>query len=296
MGRKFVTVAVFLFLVFSASSTWAFPGMLQLASRAGFWANDFPDTPILLQHFYNYQADRVRNADGNEVDVPTLHITATFTRLVRPWHFGDRNQFQYILEGIVPLYNISGEAGAGGQPAFTESGVGHPLIYTSVGWNNPNKTTHLQGSLIWQLPLGDNELMKALGEGNNHSVMPLLALEQRMGNLWFDGSVGYWYNFEDLATKEKQRDYFEANGALSYRFSAPLAWWAYVQSDYTWYREGKDAAGNGLGNDGFNWAVAPGLGAAIRPDMTLDLKYSMDVDGESTLSGDGLNLRLLWVF
>lgn len=299
MGRKLASVLVFLLCVLCASPSWAFPGILQLASRAGFWANDFPDTTIFLQHFLYYKADKFWDADGNEVDIPDIHLNASFTRLVRPWHFGDQNQFQYVLEGIVPMYNISGENGVIGpdiQPAFAKSGIGHPLLYTSLGWNNPEKTTHLQGGLIWQLPLGDRELMQALGAGNNHSVMPLLGFEQRMGNLWFDGSLGYWYNFEALDTDEKQRDYFEVNGALSYRFSAPLPWWFYVQSDYTLYQEGKDAAGNGLDNDGFNWAVAPGLGVAILPNMTLDLKYLMDVDGESTLSGDGLNLRLLWIF
>lgn len=295
MPRKLALGLVILLSVLSATPSWSAPGILQLASRGGFWANDFPDTAIFLQHYYAYRADRVWDASGNRADIQTLHLNASFSRVVRPWHFGAQDQFQYILEGIIPLYNISGEED-GSQPAFVKSGLGHPLVYSSLGWNNPDKTTHLQGALIWQLPLGDNELMQAIGGGDNHAVMPLVAIEQRLGNLWFDGSLGYWYNFDDLATKEKLRDYFEVNGALSYRFSTPRAWWAYVQSDYTQYQEGKDAAGNGLNNDGFNWALAPGLGVAIRPNMTLDLKYAIDVEGESTLSGSGLNLRLLWVF
>jgi hypothetical protein len=83
---------------------------------------------------------------------------------------------------------------------------------------------------------------------------------------------------------------------VAYSFSTSLPTWVYVQGDYTIFDDGDDDQGHSLDNDGFNATIAPGVGIAIRPNMTLDLKYAMDVDGENTLKGNGLNLRFLWIF
>ncbi|TYO98441.1 outer membrane putative beta-barrel porin/alpha-amylase [Geothermobacter ehrlichii] len=284
------------FLTLGVVPAWSAPGLLQLASRAGFWANDFPDTAMLIQHFYHYSSDEIWVGDGEKQESQDLTIEASFTRLVRAWHFGEDKQYQYVLEGIVPLYNLSGEeTSRDAGDNFSLSGLGHPLIYTSLGWNNPTKTTHIQSFLIWQVPVGDSDIMNAIG-GNNHALMPGLGVQERFGNIWLDGSVGYLYNFEDLDSDAKARDVFEVNSSVSYRFSAPYPWWIYMQGDYTRYMEGDDENGNNLGNDGHNYAIAPGIGACIRPNMTLDVKYTMDVDGENTSKGNAINVRFFWAF
>jgi len=275
---------------------WSAPGTLQLASRAGFWANDFPDTAMLIQHFYHYTNDEIWDGEGNKQESQDLTVEASFTRIIRAWHFGESNKYQYVLEGIVPLYNVSGEeTSTGAGDNFSVSGLGHPLIYTSLGWNNPSKTTHVQSFLVWQVPLGDRDVMNVVGS-NNHAFMPGVAVQQRIGALWLEGSTGYMYNLEDLDSDAKARDAFEVNAIASYRFSSTFPWWIYVQGDYTRYLEGKDEIGNDLNNDGYNYVVSPGIGVAIRPNMTLDVKYDVDVDGENTSKGEGINLRLFWVF
>ncbi len=279
-----------------SSPAWGFPGILQLGTRSGFWTNEFPDKGMFAQHFYYYETDEWWNEDGDEVDIDTTKITASFSRAIRAWHFGDRDQYQYILEFIVPAYNISSDLLIDEFETDKLSGLGHPLAYTSIGWNNPSKTTHLQGLLIWQVPLGDEELMKSLGFGNNHALMPGIGFQQRWGNLWLDASIGYWYNFENLESDAKARDYFEVNVIPTYHFSASLPWWVYVQGDYIWLDESEDAQGKDNDDDGYNVAVAPGVGIAIRPNMTLDVKYTMDVDGENTLKGNAINFRFFWVF
>ena len=302
MKKSLVGLLISFALIFSASSVFAFPGVMQLATRSGFFANDFPDTAIFLQHLYMWSGDEYFDQDGNKQDLgggDELHIHASFSRFIRPWHFGDAGQFQYILEGIVPYYNLSSETGdAFGAPGagIVVSGVGDPLIYTQIGWNNPAKTTHLQFALVVNFPFGDEDVSL---NGNAYALMPNLAFEQRMGAFKLDGSTGYWFNFDSLNDDgdAKGRDYYEANLMGTYTIGK---FWAYVQGDYTKYRKAKDANGNSadgpLTGDGFAVAVAPGIGYAIQPTMTLDLKYTMDVDGENTLKGNAINLRYLWVW
>jgi len=291
MRRSIAGLLVGAICVFAAGSGWAFPGILQLASRSGFWANDFPDTAILLQHWYYYSADEMWDDGGDQIDINQTRINGSFTRLVRPWHFGADSQFQYVLEGIVPYYNISGEddSATPADESFAVSGVGDPMIYTSLGWNNPSKTTHLQGALIVNFPFGDEDVSLT---DNAYAVMPLVAIEQRLGNVWLDASAGYWANFEDLRDNgNRNNDYFEVNGVVTYRFAKA---WIYLQADYTRYGE-SETDGKGNDDEGYNVMLAPAIGVAIRPAMTLDLKYGIDVDGESTMKGRSFNLRFLWV-
>lgn len=297
MKRLVKMLFVFGLAMIISNPAWGFPGLLQLATRKGFWANDFPDGPLYLQHIYFYQTDEIWDGDGDTSDIQEISITASLNRLIYAWHFGNNDEYQYILEGIFPMWDVSGEANASlGADSFTESGLGDPYLYTAVGWNNPEKTTHVQGALVWRFPLGDDDVMDALGFGNSHSVMPILAIEKRIDSIMIDASIGYMYNFEDLDTDAKDRNYFEVNAIAGYNFSTRLPMWVYVQGDYTILDDGDDDQGQSLNNDGFNITIAPGFGVAIRPNMTLDLKYAMDIDGENTLKGNGLNLRFLWVF
>ena len=49
-------------------------------------------------------------------------------------------------------------------------------------------------------------------------------------------------------------------------------------------------------DDGYNFAIAPGVGWFFKENMQMNLKYVVDVDGESELQGQGFNLRFLWIF
>jgi len=285
-------------LVIGVGTAWSAPGLLQQATRSGFWGNDFPDGAMLIQHFYHYTSDEAWDGKGDKQKTQDTTIEASYTRLIRSWHSGDDNKYQYILEAIIPAFNVSiKESSSGAGDNFSVSGLGNPFIYGSVGWNNPSKTTHLQSFLLWQVPFGDDDLQKAGVIGNNHAIMPGVAAQYRFGNVWVEGSMGYQYNFEDLDSDKKARDVFEFSPIVTYRFtSSAKPWWVYLQGDYTKYMEGDDAQGNGLDNDGYNISVTPGIGFQFRPNMTLDVKYAMDVDGENTLKGNAINARFFWFF
>lgn len=295
---NFIYISLFIIIFFISSHilVYAAPGALQIASRSKFWANDFPDTLIILQHYYYYHASKSFDNDGKARDINDVVIHQTLTRLIRPWHFGNRDQYQYVIEGILPVVNFNIKNDNSGY----KSGVANPMIYTSLGWNNSDKSTHLQLAAIWQIPLGDDDVVEALnGEdsGKNHALMPLVAIEQRFGNLWIDASGGYWHNFKDLDSDAKVSDYFELNGIVTYNFNNfKYPFWIYVQGDYTKYFSGDDKYGRDLDNEGHNYAVGPGAGIAIRPNITLDVKYHRDVEGKNTLRGDGINVRLFWAF
>lgn len=300
MGGRNIKQAILFFHAFfffmGAVPAWSAPGLFQLASRAGFWGNDFPDGGMLLQHYYYYTYDEVWDGNGNTQKAQDTTVNASFTRIVRAWHFGEDNKYQFILEGILLLYDMSGkETSSGKGDNFSISGLGPPIVYTSVGWNNPEKTTHVQSFLVWQVPAGDSDLMKAIGS-NNHALTLGFAVQQRFGNLWVEGAAAYTYNFEDLNSKKKARDAFEINPIVSYRFTSSLPWWIYLQGDYTHYFDGDDAAGHSLSNEGYNVGLAPGIGVQIRPNMNLDIKYAMDLDGKNTSKGNGINARFFWVF
>ncbi len=286
MRKSLVGLLVAATFILSASSVFAFPGILQLATRSGFFANDFPDTAIFLQHWYMWSGDTYLDEDGDDVDLGgDLHIHASFSRFIRTWHFGSENQFQYLLEGVVPYYNISSEAAG-----TAASGVGDPLMYTQLGWNSASKNTHLQAALIVNFPFGDDDVSL---NGNAYAVMPVLAFEQRMGMFKLDGSLGYWYNFDSLQNSDsKGQDYFEGNLVGTVTMGK---FWAYAQGDYTKRKE-SETNGTDNGDDGYAIALAPGIGYVIQPTMTLDLKYTMDLKGENTLQGNAINLRYLWVW
>ena len=76
----------------------ASPGLLQLATRDGFWSNRFPDKLISLTHVYSYWADEYADSDGNNHDVDQLTVGLGIERLIKPWHFGSRGQY---LRGLL---------------------------------------------------------------------------------------------------------------------------------------------------------------------------------------------------
>ncbi|WP_373499951.1 transporter [Desulfococcus sp.] len=283
---------LFCMFTFALSSTaWAAPGILQIATRDGFFSNQFPDTLITLTHTYFYWADEYADADGNESDIADTDVALGIVRLIKPWHFGDSNQFQYILEGIFSMENLSIE-GADYASSFNESGIWNPMLYTSLGWNNEKKTTHLQAALIAVAPWGDDDLKINPGD-NSYQVMPILAFQQQFGNFWIDGSMGYYMYFDDLSsTNTSGRDYFEINIVPSYHLGN---WSFYLQGDYRALQESK-VDGVELNDDGYNVSLCGGVGWFFRPDMQLNLKYEQDIDGESDLQGQGFNLRWMWIF
>lgn len=283
-------LALFLLTFFLGSTAWSTPGILQTATRDGFFSNQFPDTLILLTHTYFYSADEFADANGNKSDTADTKIGLGMARFIKPWHFGDNNQFQYILEGIVSQVNLSIE-GTDYSSSINVSGIGNPMVYTSLGWNNLQKTTHLQAALIAACPWGDEDL-KNPGE-DSYQLMPLIAFQQQFGSFWIDGSMGYYHYFDDLgATSTSARDYFEINMIPSYHVGP---WSFYLQGDYTVRQESK-VDGIGQNDDGYNFALGGGISWMFRPNMQLNLKYIKDIDGENELQGHGVNLRLMWIF
>jgi hypothetical protein len=301
MMKKALTVMMAGFLItccllLSAGPSGAAPGIIQLATRSGFWGNDFPDGPLFLQHVYYYSFDEVWDNKGKDIDIPDSSVTATFSRLIGVSHFGADNQYQYVIEAILPYYNFSmEESSSSANDSLHESGFGHPFFYNSIGWNNPAKTTHLTAYLAAQIPVGNSDVMDIMGN-NSWALLPGVSIQQRFGTFQIEGSLAYWYNFEDLDSDARGNDYFEANIIATKKFAATYPWWIYLQGDYTNYQESDDDEGHGLNDDGYNWTVAPGIGVAIRPNITLDLKYAIDVDGESTTKGQAFNFRVLWKF
>ena len=288
--RKFL-LCLFLMIVGVNSSVWANPGILQTATRDGFFSNQFPDTLIVLTHAYFYSADEYADANGNKSDIADTKVGLGMIRFVKPWHFGDNNQFQYILEGIMSQENIAIE-GTDYASSINMSGICNPIIYTSLGWNNPQKTTHLQAALIAVFPWGDDDLHINTGD-DSYQLMPLIAFEQQFGAFWIDGSMGYYHYFDDLSdTSTSGRDYFEINLIPSYHVDT---WSFYLQGDYTILQE-SEVDGIDQNDDGYNFAIGGGVSWMFRPNMQLNLKYVQDIEGESVLQGQGFNIRLMWIF
>lgn len=105
--------------------------------------------------------------------------------------------------------------------------------------------------------------------------------------------MGYFYNFDDLSARDSSgKDYFEINVIPSYHIGSVSL---YVQGDYKITQESK-LYGVDQDDDGYNYAIAPGFGWFFRPNMQMNLKYVVDLDGENELQGQGLNLRFLWIF
>lgn len=283
-------VLLFLSLIFLISTAWANPGILQIATRDGFFNNQFPDRLISLVHVYNYWADELADGDGNTTDIDDTTVELGIVRLIKPWHFGDKKQYQYILEGIFSYENLTIE-GADFASSTNASGVFNPMMYTSLGWNNTDQITHLQAALIAVFPWGDDDL-KAAGD-NSYQLMPLLAFEQQFGNFWIDGSLGFYHYFDDRSSTDTTgKSYFEINLIPSYHIGP---WSIYLQGDYKVTRESQ-LDGVDLDDDGYNLAIAGGFSWMFRPDMQLNLKYVQDVDGENELQGQGFNLRWMWIF
>ena len=277
-------LAFFLLIVGLSSTAWGAPGILQTATRDGFFSNQFPDTLITLTHAYFYSADEFADSNGNKSDIDEVKVGLGLVRFIKPWHFGDHNQFQYILEGIVGQKDVSIE-----DTDVNMSGITDPMIYTSMGWNNPQKTTHLQAALIAVFPFGDDEL----NGGDSYQLMPIIAFQQQFGSFWVDGSMGYYHFFDDLSSKlTSGRDYFEINMVPSYHVGA---WSFYLQGDYTITQESK-LHGLNQNDDGYNFAMAGGVSWMFNSNMQLNLKYVKDIDGENELQGQGFNLRWLWIF
>ena len=280
----------------TAAPAWAGPGILQLATRSGFWATDFPDGPLFLQHIYSYHFDQIWDGNGHTVDIPDSSMTAAFSRLIGVSHFGDRKQYQFVIEGILPFYNFSMEASSpGAGDNFSRSGVGHPFIYTALGWHTPSKNTHWNGYVAVQVPVGDDDIMNVIGH-NAWALLPGVSLQQRFGAFQIEGSIAYWLNSEDLDSDARGNNYFEANVIGTLHLGTTTPWWIYLQADYTDYQASRDGQGHHLDDSGYNWALAPGVGVAVRPNITIDVKFAFDIDGESTSKGRAVNLRVLWKF
>jgi hypothetical protein len=271
-----------------AAGAGATPGLMQLAVRSGFWSNQFPDTAIMLQHLYYNTFDQVWDDNGDKTDVAETKITANFTRLIRPWHFGEQKQYQFILEGILPLANVSFKE-HGTSAAGHVSGILDPMIYLSQGWNNMTKTTHLQAAVVVRAPWGNTELTN-----NAWAFQPILAIQQHFGKFSVDGSLSYQIETDTLdGSDNRGKNYLEVNLIPSVNLGR--GWDVFAQGDYTKYAESK-TAGRGNGDDGYNLCMALGVNNWFRPDMQLGLKFEKDLRGKNTPASQGFNLRYLWVF
>jgi hypothetical protein len=281
-------------LIWAASAS-AFPGILQLASRAGFWYNQFPPG-VLMNHLYYYNFDEVFDEDGDDKDAADTDILAIFNRFVHSWHFGERDKYQFVTEFIVPWYNVSIDDG---PTHFNESGLGNPYTYTSIGWNNEAMTTHIQTFLIIEYPLGDEHLQDAGLNHDNFSVMfPCFGITQYLmeGRLQFDLSGGYWHEFESLENDDTQyRPYIELNGCASY-WLIPSKFYVGTQVDYTNWINESEIDDVDQDDDGYCLYAAGTLGWWVNNIHELTLKVGGDVDGESTFKGIGVNFRWLWLF
>lgn len=286
--------AISMGLLMWAGSVSAFPGILQIASRPGFWYNQF--TPnVLINQMYNYSYDEVFNNDGDERSTDDTNIFAVFNRFVHAWHFGERDKYQFVMEGIVPWYNVSIDD----STHFNESGLGNPYSYTSFGWNNEDMTTHIQTFFIVEYPLGNSDLQKAGLSPDNFSVMfPGFGITQYLmdGRLQFDGSAGYWHAFKNLDNDDTQhRPYLEANAALSY-WLCPKEYYIGTQWDYTDWTDETEINNVDQNDDGYCLYGSAVLGWWVNKSHELTLKVGGDVDGESTTKGIGVNFRWLWLF
>lgn len=291
---KVILTAAIAFFTWNTAAVMAMPGILQTATRDGFFSNQFPDTLISLTHYYYYWGDEFADDDGHDVDIDDFNISLGLERLIRPWHFGDRNQYQFILEGILSVRSIDFDDNPltlAVDDNYRCSGINNPMVYMSLGWNNPNKTTHLQAALITVFPWGDQDAL--LPGENSYQVMPIFAGEQQWGDFWVDFSMGYYHFFDDLDTNAVGQDYFEINVCPSYHIGT---WNLYLQGDYKATDDGEDINGVDQDNDGYNLALAAGVAWMFRPNMQANLKYVQDIDGENEFQGQGFNFRLMWIF
>lgn len=289
MTKRSLVTACVIAVGFWAGAASASPGLMQLAVRSGFWSNQFPDTAIMLQHLYYNTYDEVWDGNGNKQDVAKTKITANFTRLIRPWHFGDEKQYQFILEAILPFANVSWEE-EGATPSGHVSGMMDPMLYLSLGWNNPAKTTHVQGAVVAFVPVGDTDLST-----DAWAFQPIVALQQHIGSMFqIDASLSYQIETKKLdGSDDKGRNYFEFNFIPSVKFGG--GWDVFGQYDYVKYQE-SETAGRGNSDDGFNHCVALGINNWFRPNMQLGIKFEKDIDGENTPASQGFNMRFLWIF
>jgi len=273
-------------MVLWAAAASATPGLMELAVRSGFWSNQFPDTTIMLQHLYYNTYDQVWDDGGDKQDVGKTKITANFTRLIRPWHFGDQKQYQFILEAILPFANVSFE----GEPTGGHvSGILDPMIYLAQGWNNPGKTTHVQAALVIRAPWGDTDLTN-----NAWAFQPILAVQQSFGMFSIDASASYQIETNTLEGDENRgRNYLELNFIPSFNLGG--GWDVFMQGDYTKYMKSRT---HGDSNDdaGYNVCAALGVNNWFRPNMQLGIKGEYDIKGKNTPASKGFNLRYLWIF
>jgi hypothetical protein len=273
------------------------PGALHLVAGPGFWANDFPDRFIFLEHLYYYHASKEFDGDGHTKDIKDTNIVLSIHRFIKPWHFGENDKFQILTEGILMQYDYFNIHNDGKN---SKTAMANPLLLSRLGWRNTENTTHLSIACAWQIPLGDEDLVKALNAGNggnNHAIIPFATLEQRWNNFWLDASTAYWHNFEDLDSKAQVQDYYEFNLALSYHFKKfKIPFLLYAQGDYVKYFAGDDIHGKDLHNKGHNFAAGPGIRFIFSPKVAVDVKYTRDIDGKNTLRGNSMNAFLEFIF
>jgi hypothetical protein len=297
--KKFLSLIVFfvMLLLMLYKPLLAAPGALHLVSGPGFWANDLPDRFIFLEHLYYYHAGKMFNGNGHTENIKDTNVVLSLHRFIKPWHFGENDKFQIVAEGILNQYDYFNIHNDGKN---SKTAMANPIVLSRLGWRNTENTTHLSIACAWQIPLGDEDLVKALNGGNggnNHAIIPFATYEQRWDNFWLDASTAYWHNFEDLDSNAQVQDYYEFNLAFSYQFhnfKIPII--LYAQGDYVKYFEGENIHGIDLHNKGHNFAVGPGIRFLFSHRFAVDVKYTRDIEGKNTLRGDSLNTFIEFIF
>lgn len=278
---KSILCSLLLMLSCGSSGVNAASGILQVVTRQGFWANDFSDDFLLLQHYYYLEGDN-NTATGTFDFEQHLGLS----RLIKPWHFGENNQYQYIFEGIVPLTSKT-RASSNGRL----SGLSDPFTYTSLGWNNPEKTDHVQLFSINRYPFGNENLST-----DAYAIMPGVGYQHRWSEWLFDASFGYWKEFDTEGTKDtKGKDYYNLNGVVSYHPDSKLSF--YTQADYKDTNE-SEVGDVGQDNEGHNLGLAIGVGYAFSSSFQVDVKVYRDIDSrnEAIDESTAINLRFFIEF
>lgn len=277
--NKFLLITAFFLLFYDSHVVFAEPGIVQVATRQGFWTNEFPDKLIILQHY--------RHVDG-EINLPSgsenyqQHLS--LTRFINTWHFGDDNQYQYLLQGVLPLtsFNFGGTS---------LSGMADPLIYTSIGWNNHAKTDHVTLFSITRVPFGDEELST-----DAFANITGLAYERKWTRFMFEVSAGYWAEFDKEGTDTaKGKNYWEFNAIASYKWNSRFSF--YNQWDYKITDE-SEVLGVKQDDDGYNYGTAIGVGYIVAPRFQIDAKAYTDLGNNDEQIEEDLtfNIRFAVIF
>jgi hypothetical protein len=280
-------------------------GNLYPGGNEDFMAGALPPagTKIFINYFESYDADRLKDNNGNNTDSLRLRVVCDAFRFIDVTKVrvlsGD-----LIAHVIVPMIYEHADFSAGATSIADQgqAGMGDIEFGPGIAWH-PSQTFHHVLAFDAVAPSGQYDKNAPVNIGRNYwGLDPIWAFTYLGGKdspipgLETSAKFMYWFNTRNSATDYRSGDEFSFDYLVGYHSGD----WGLGANGHFLYQTSDDVqSGHSVapdGNRGRYFSLGPALQYKLGKDLDITLKYQSDLYAQNKPAGDHYWMKIAWLF